>query len=195
MIVHSFDETLRTPKMLHSIETSPGGQTKIALWRPLPWIGIGYFMIIELLLVLAAKHPVVNLPYELVSSLLSPAVYYTVIPVGIVWLAFQVELDGLPPHWWLLAYVLYIRRPKRTLCGEAVPMPGTEIRYSGKVKIWWDLNAPRLHNGWIIGGKFSTSVPASFTYAIFHRRRVLEPNDDYETITDYEVDGKVQVRA
>lgn len=195
MIIHSFDDVLRQPKTLHSVELTPGGQTKIPLWRPLPWIGIAYFFVIVLVLAIMAQHPVIGWPYELISALFSPLVYYTLLPLGIVMLAFQVELDGLAPHWFLLAYVLYLRRPKRTLCGEAVPMPGTKIRYGGKVKIWWDLNAPRLHNGWVAGGKISTSVPASFTYAIFHRKRILEPNEKYESIKDYEVDGKLRVRA
>jgi hypothetical protein len=195
MIVHSFDDVLRQPKTLHAVELTPGGQTKIPLWRPVPWIGIGYFVVIELVLAVAAKTMILDWPYEVVSAISSPLVYYTVIPIGLVVLSFQVELDGLAPHWWLLAWVLYKRRPKRLLAGESVPMPGTKIHYGGKVKIWWDLNAPRLHSGWVTGGRISTSVPIRFTYAIFHRRQVIKPDSDGKMVTDYEVDKKLRVRA
>jgi hypothetical protein len=195
VIVHSFDDVLRQPKTLHAVELTPGGQTKIPLWRPVPWIGIGYFVVIELVLAVAAKTMILDWPYEVVSAISSPLVYYTVLPIGLVVLAFQVELDGMAPHWWLLAHLLYMRRPKCSYVGEAVPVTGAKIRYGGKVKIWWDLNSPRLHNGWVTGGKISTTVPVRFTYAILHRRRVVKPDSNGKAIESHQVDKKLRVRV
>jgi hypothetical protein len=115
------------------------------------------------------------------------------LPFGIVWLAFNVSLDGLAPHVWAITYLLNMRQPKCSIAGHSVPLDGDTIRYGGKVKIWWDLNAPRLHRGWVTGGKITTSVPVRFTHAIRHRSQVIRPDNDGICV-DHEVQGKLQVR-
>lgn len=189
MIIHSFDDVLRAPKSIHSVELTPGGQTKIALWRPVPWIGFLYFVVVELVFVLMAKAPVL----DVLSESFAPAVYYVALPVGVVWLALYGELDGRAPHRWAISYLHYLRRPKRTLAGRSVALAGTRVDYSGKARVWWDLHAPRLHRGWVTGGRVATAVPVRFTYAILHRRQVVVP-DDRGIHAEHEVQGRLQVR-
>jgi hypothetical protein len=193
--IHSFNEVLRASKVIHSVELTPGGGYKFALWRPVPWIALLYFVVVELFFVLAARTPVIGLLYQAFSGLFSPAVYYTVLPFGVVWLAFRVELDGRPPHLWALSYMRYLVRPKRTLGGRAVGPSGKAISYSGRVRIWWDLDAPRLHRGWVRGGRVSTNVPARFTHALRHRHQVLVADDDRLLVLGHEVHGRMQVSA
>jgi hypothetical protein len=193
LIVYSFDAVLRQRKMVHSVQVTPGSKDKIALWRPLSWMSILYFAIVELVFVIVAKLPLLNLPYELISAFFSPAVYY-VLPAGVVWLLFNAQLDGRAPHLWAYSYLLFLVRPKRTLAGRAVGAVEKTVSYAGKVGIWWDLHAPRLHHGWVTGGRITTSVPVRFTHAISHRNQVMVSDDDRIAAVDHEVEGKLQVR-
>lgn len=191
MTIHSFEEVIRAPKSIHSIPLTPTGGHSIPLWRPVTWISFIYFCGLVFAFAIAAKVP----GLDLLSKSFRPVVYYTVFPAGIVWLAFYTELDGLQPHVWFLSYLRYLRRPKRTLCGQALLADGDKTSYGGRVKIWWDLNSPRLHHGWIAGGRVTTTVPVRFTHAIFHRHQVMVPDDDRGPTVDHEVQGKLQVRA
>lgn len=190
MMIYSFDDVLRAPKSLHSIEVTPGGKSKIPLWRPVPWIGFVYFVLVELAFVIAAKLPVTGV----VSEMFAPLVYYVALPVGVVWLALYAELDGRSPHAWAISYALYMAQPKRTLAGREMVAPGTKIDYAGRVRIWWDVHAPRLHHGWITGGLVSTSLPVHFTYALLHRSRVIAPEAGGANCVGHVVEGKLQVR-
>ena len=189
MTIYSFDDIIRMPKSIHSVPLSPTGEYTIPLWRPVSWIGFAYFLVVELLFVIASKIPVLNV----LSESFAPLAYYVVFPIGVVWLAFKIELEGLKPHTWALAYLLYLRRPKRTLAGRAMTAEGEKISYTGRVRILWDLNAPRLQRGWVTGGHIVTTVPARFTHAIFHRSQVIAP-DERGRAVDHEVQGKLQVR-
>jgi hypothetical protein len=188
--IYSFDDVIRMPKSIHSVPLTPTGDFNIPLWRPVPWIAFIYFIAVELVFVIAAKVPVL----DLLSQSFAPAVYYFVFPVGVVWFAFKVELEGLKPHAWVLAYLLYLRRPKRVLGGDAVTAVGEAVAYSGRVRIWWDLDAPRLHDGWVTGGRVRTTVPVRFAYALRHRKQVIRPDDDRGRLADHEVEGRLQVR-
>lgn len=189
MIIYSFDSVLRQQKSIHSIELTPGSKTKIALWRPVPWIGFLYFVFVELAFIIAAKMPVA----DVVAEMFAPLVYYVAFPIAVVWFVLRVEFDGRPPHKWLISYALYMRRPKRTLGGRPVDAAGKCFRYAGRVKIRWDLNAPRLQRGRVVGGTISTAVPAQFTYAILHGRPVLKSRGD-RLVDGYEVQKKLEVR-
>lgn len=190
MTIYSFDDVLRAPKSIHSVELTPGGQTKIALWRPVPWIGFLYFVVVELLFVVATHVPVL----DVVSEVFAPLVYYVAFPIGVVWLALHVELDGRLPHLWALSYLLYLRRPKRTLAGRRVDAAGTRTDYSGRVRVWWDLHAPRLQHGWVVGGRVSTTVPARFTHALWHTHQVVVADDERAPVVDHVVRERLQVR-
>jgi hypothetical protein len=202
--IYSFDAVLRQRKMVHSVQVSPGSKDKIALWRPLSWMSILYFAIVELVFVIAAKLPVLNIPYEIVATFFAPAIYY-LLPAGVVWLLFNAQLDGRAPHLWAYSYLLFLVRPKRTLGARSVRAAGQTVSYAGKVKIWWDLHAPRLHHGWVIGGRVTTNVPVRFTHAIFHSRQIMvfDPNrsvgtpdrlDPTAIAIGHEVQGKLQVK-
>lgn len=190
MTIHSFDETLRQPKMLHAIEVTPGGQTKFPLWKPVRWIAVSYFGVIAFALFLFSK----TAPGDLLVGFLSPLVYFVVLPGGIVWLILFSEMDGRAPHVWLWSYARYLVRAKRTIGGRPVTMPGTLTRYGGKVRIWWDLNSPMLKHGWIKGGVISTAVPVRFTHAIRHRHRVMTPSESDNVLVGHEVAGKMEIR-
>jgi hypothetical protein len=193
LIVYSFDAVLRQRKMVHSVQVTPGSKDKIALWRPLSWMSILYFAIVELVFVIAAKLPLLSVPYEVVATLFSPLVYYA-LPAGVVWLLFNAQLDGRAPHLWAYSYLLFLVRPKRTLSGRAVRAAGETVSYVGKIRIWWDLHAPRLHHGWVVGGRVTTNVSVRFTHAILHRHQVMVADDDRDVVMDHEVQGKLQVR-
>lgn len=190
MIIHSFDDVLRAPKSIHSVELTPGGKTKVPLWRPVPWIGFLYFVVVELFFVVATHVPVL----DVASESFAPLVYYVALPVGVVWLALHVELDGRLPHLWALSYLLYLRRPKRTLAGRPVDPVATRTDYSGRVRVWWDLHAPRLQHGWVVGGRFSTTVPARFTHALWHTRQVVTSSEHGSIVVEHAVEGRLQVR-
>lgn len=188
MTIHSFDDVLRAAKSIHSVELTPGG-TKIPLWRPVSWISFLYFAVVEIVFVLAARVPVL----DVVSQMFAPLVYYVAFPVGVVWLAFRVELDGRAPHLWAISYLLYMRRPKRTLAGRQVSAAGSSLSYAGRVRIWWDLQAPRLHRGWVSGGTITTNVPVRFTHVIRHRHQVLV-GDSSGAAASHEVQRRLEVR-
>jgi len=187
--IHSFNDVLRAPKSIHSVELTPGGGTKIPLWRPVPWIGFLYFAVVEVLFIIAGKLPVLNV----FSEMFAPFVYYVVFPIGVVWLVLHVELDGRSPHRWLISYLMFLRRPKRTVGGRAVGHADTTVSYSGKVRIWWDLHAPSLKHGWIKGGSVTTSVPVRFTHSILHRHPVMTSTNTHGAVVNHVV-HKLEVR-
>lgn len=190
-MIYSFDAVLRAPKTLHAIELTPNGSHKIPLWRPIAWINFIYFIIVVALFVLAAHVPVL----DVMSDMWAPLVYYVVFPFGVTWLIFQVDFDGRVPHLWALSYLVYMRRPKRTIAGRRMTPSGTKTPYAGRVKTTWDLNAPRLHHGWVTGGRVSTSVPVRFTHSVLHRSQVLERSEARHHCSDHAVQGKLQVRG
>jgi len=190
VIIHSFDDVLRAPKSIHSIELTPGGN-KIPMWRPIPWIGIFYFVIVEIVFIVAARVPVL----DVLSELFAPLVYYVVFPIAVVWVALNVELDGRSPHRWVASYLAFLARPRRTLAGRPYPAPGSRIVCAGRMRLSWDLNAPRLHRGWVKGGTVGTNVGTRFTHALRHRHPVLKPDDRRVPMSGYEVARRLQVRA
>lgn len=189
MTIHSFDEVLRAPTRIHSVQLTPAGK-KLPLWRTITWMGLLYFCIAEFVFVIAARLPVTGV----LSELFAPLVYYGAFPIGAVWLLSTVELDGRIPHQWVISYLDYLRRPKRVLAGRAVAAADTRITYAGRVRIWWDLAAPRLHHGWVIGGRISTPLSVRFTHAILHRHQVLVVDERHGSPVDHEVQGKLAIR-
>jgi hypothetical protein len=190
MIIHSFDDVLRAPKEIHSFELSPGGR-KVGLWRPVPWIGIGYFAVAELAFYLAYRLPVLDGIYAFVTLFFTPLVYWA-LPIALVYVMMRVEFEGLSPHSWISAFLLFALRPRRTLAGRRIQAAGTKMSHRGKVRFWHDVHSPRLHHGWIIGGSFSTNVPVRFSYAIRHRSQIIRPGG--KPARDHVVEGKLEVR-
>lgn len=200
MIIHSFDGILRAPRSMHSIDIARG--RRIPLPRPVPWISAVYFATVELCIM--ALDNVVSLVaiFEavigtLVSGDVALAAYltcYVIIPGGIVWLSMNVEIDGRAPHRWIVSVARFIKRPSRTIAGRKVRAEGARSVYRGRVRVWWDLNTPSLHHGWVDGGKVTSIVPARFTYAIRHRCRVMVADGSGAEVRNYEVDGKLEVR-
>jgi hypothetical protein len=190
MIIHSFDDVLRQPKEWHSFEVSPGGR-RVGLWRPVPWLGVGYFVLAELIFFLAYKLPVLHAFYAFVTLFFTPLVYWS-IPLALVCAMMRVEFEGLSPHRWVATFVLYAIRPRRTLAGRACPVDETKMSHRGKIRFWHDVHSPRLSHGWIIGGSFSTNVPVRFTYAMRHRRQVVRPGG--RPARDHVVDNRIEVR-
>jgi hypothetical protein len=188
--IFSFDDVIRMQKRIHAIPLTPTGEYTIPLPRSVPWIGFVYWIVTLLIFIVAAKVPVL----DVVSESFAPLVYYGGFPIAVVWLAFNVELEGLKPHAWALVHLRYLRRPKRTLAGRAVPAEGEKISYSGRASFSWDLNAPRLHRGWVKGGRVVTTVPVRFTFSLRHRRQVIAPSARGR-LADHDVESKLQVRA
>jgi hypothetical protein len=121
----------------------------------------------------------------------TPLVYWA-LPLALVYAMMRVEFEGLSPHRWIYSFALFLIRPKRTLAGRRVPADGTKMSHRGKIRFWHDIHSPRLHHGWITGGRFSTNVPVRFTYALRHHRQVVRRGD--RCARDHVVDGKLEVR-
>ena len=193
MVIEPFDDVLRSPKRLHAVELTPGGQ-KLSLWKPVPYDVAKLFVAVLAVLFVMARVPVLDLLHEFVSVMFGGGVaYYVALPAGIVWIAYYAELDGRSPHRWAYSYLLFLLRPKRTIAGRPVKRDGATVRYKGKTKVWWDLHAPRLHHGWVRGGRVTTSVPASFTSSFRHTNPVMRVDGDYAPVVDREV-VKLEVR-
>jgi hypothetical protein len=187
--IYSYDEVLRAPRSFHSFPLSPGGH-QMALYKPVPWISLVYFAVVELLVVVLAHTP----PGHALIAVLKPLCYYAALPGGVVWLVMHVELDGRSPHRWTYSYLKFLARPRRTLAGSAIARPGRRIVTSGSVRVLWDAHAPRLHHGWLRGGVLTTSVPVRFTFSLRHRSRVVVGDDERVCVAGYAVHDRVQVR-
>jgi hypothetical protein len=190
VIIYSFDSVLRARKTIHSVELTPGGGHTVALWRPVPVIAGIYFAAVWAVLFIAARLPVL----DVVSQMFAPLVYYVAFPAGIVWLSMNAHLDGRSPHKWAISYLLYLRRIKRTIAGRKADEDGTKTVHRGKVSIWWDITAPRMHHGWVAGGRITTAVGVRFTHALLHRHQVVRPDDDRRPVLEHDVERRLEIR-
>lgn len=158
------------------------------MWRPVPWIGFVYFGAVELIFIIAARLPLL----DVLSELFAPLVYYVVFPIGVAWLVMFVELDGRSPHLWAISYLRFLIRPHITRAGAPVQ---DSADYGGRMRIWWDLAAPRLHHGWVRGGIVTTTISGRFTHALLrHCQPVLCGDDDREPVVGYEVEDRLEIR-
>ena len=199
MVIHSFDESLRARRQIHSFEVSRS--KRVALWRPVDW-WCGVYFVASLLLVMFLDNFVsivdlIGSAFSLVvdgnTSVSSGLICYLGIPMTVAWLTMNVELDGRMPHWWLLSCARYLRRPKRTWCGRSIRSEGRRTSYAGRVRFWWGIDSPRLHHGWVRGGVVHSRVPVRFTHALRHRSPVVEPGDGI-LLDGYEVPGLLEIR-
>lgn len=192
MTIYSFDGALRARKEAHSFEVAPG--KKVALWRPVAWVAVGYFAVAVLVFMIIERFiPFVAMFDLVMATEASWVLYYALIPAGVVWFSMNAELDGRHPHRWAISTPAWIASPRRTLAGRSIPLAGTKISYAGRVRVHWDINAPRLYSGWVRGGKVSSTVPVRFSHALTHRRPVISPDGDGVILSDYEVD-RLEVR-
>jgi hypothetical protein len=194
--IYSFDDVLRAPKSIHSFELSPGGK-RIALWRPVPWVGLLYFIVVEIAFLIAERIIPFTAIFDLVMATEAAWItYHLLLPIGGVWLAMNAELDGRRPHMWAISILHWASGPRRTMAGQRIPVAGSKIAYGGRVRVFWDVTAPRLHHGWVKGGKVSTSLPVRFTHSVLHRRSVIAPGDSQGVMLDqYEVSNRLEVRT
>lgn len=200
MVIHSFDDVLRRQRQMHSVEVSRG--RRVALPRPVRYIAVIYFATIELVILLIDNFaPVVSIlsaPLGLLASgNVKPAAFliiYVVIPAGLAWLSMNIEIDGRSPHLWIFSCLRYFARPKRTLAGRSVRHESSRSTYNGRVHVWWDIGAPRLHHGWISGGKVSVGTGVRFTHALIHRHLMLRIDDGCKSLCGYEVEDRLEVK-
>lgn len=185
---------------MHSVEVMRG--RRIALPRPVRGMAFIYFAFVELALFVIDNFIPMTAMLGSVLSVLSGGdasiaawlVVYAILPSGIVWAMSNAEIDGRSPHFWVLSFFRYLKRPKRTLAGRPVRREGTCSTCSGRVRVWWDIGAPRLHHGWISGGKVSIDSGVRFAHALIHRHLTLRPDDDCESLRDYEVEDRLEVK-
>jgi hypothetical protein len=203
VIVHSFDGVLRQPRTMHSFDVPGLSQRRIALPRPVPFIALVYFALVELLVVMSdnvvgysnAIGDVLSAVSGGRADLTAWLICYAIVPAAIVWLSMNVEIDGRSPHRWIVSMIRLAVSCRRTRCGISVPADGSRFSYRGRLRVWWDESAPRLHHGWVVGGTLSTRVPARFTFAaVRHRHRVIKADHDYAPVERFEVPGRVEVR-
>ena len=199
MIIHSFDRIMREPRSWHSFEVLPG--RRIALPRPVPRMSAVYF--VALFVFMLALDNVVPIT-DAVVALFSPVapnasvaawlITYIFVPVAIVYFATNAHVDGRSPHRWVVSVWRYVVRPKRTRSGRTLLADGARVSYRGRIKVWWDISAPRLHHGWIRGGSVTTTVPVRFTHAIRHKSLVVKTDEDGSPLSEYDVGDNLEVK-
>jgi hypothetical protein len=199
MTIHSFHDVLRARRSMHSFEILPGH--RIPLPRPITYVNALYFFGVLLVMLVVGKVvplvEIVGAPLHVVAGDASIAAWvcvYVIVPAAIVWLADNAEVDGRAPHRWVVSFARYYRRPKRTLAGMPIRREGARTVCRGHVRFWWDLATPRLHHGWIKGGRVSSRVPVRFTHAVRHKQPVFAPHDEGEVVFGYEVSDRLEVR-
>jgi hypothetical protein len=109
-------------------------------------------------------------------------------------IAFNVEIDGRSPHRWVVSCARFITRRKRLWCGQRARSDGERVRYRGRMRVWWDISAPRLHHGYVRGGRVTTAVPVRFTHALRHTAPVMKADNEHSPTVGYEVPGRIEVR-
>jgi hypothetical protein len=179
----------------------PFTDKRVPLPRPLPYISMGYFVVIELFFLIFdnvfSAVPLMSTVFSTLSggdaTLASYAVCYVVVPGMIVWFSMNVEIDGRAPHLWLISCARYVARDKRTLCGQRARKEGQKVSYRSKINFWWDLDAPRLHHGYVNGGRLRTSVGVRFGHSLRHRNFVMRPHEQGQN-ADYEVGERLEVK-
>lgn len=105
-----------------------------------------------------------------------------------------VEIDGRLPHRWVASTFIYLRRPKRTRGASRLRAEGTKTTHRGRVRFWWGIDAPRLHHGWISGGRFSTRHQVRFTYSLRHMKQVVKQSSKGVLAADYPVEDKIEIK-
>lgn len=201
MTINSFHDVLRQPRTMHSLEL-PFSTKRIGLPRPVPYISAIYFVLIVVALMTANKVidiiPTMGSIFSSLSggnaSIAATATYFVLIPAAIVWAAMNAEVDGRAPHRWAFSCAQFLVRNKRTICGASARKIGCRVNYRGKIGFLWDIDCPRLQQGFITGGFLSTSVPVRFTYSFRHCKRRIVPSSDGVLLDAHEVDGKIEVR-
>jgi hypothetical protein len=200
MTIYSFDGILRQRRRLHSVETF--SRSKIALWRPVPLVGIGYFIVVAV--AVAAFYKVVPVDELLTASLsaisggdagvASWICCYVAVPTAIVWLAMNSEIDGRAPHRWAFSCLRFLVKDKHTFCGQRVRRHGAHVRYRGRIRFFWDVDAPRLHHGWVVAGRVYTRARVHFGHALRHRHPTMTASQAGHEVTGYEVSDRLEVR-
>lgn len=201
MVIHSFDGVLRQPRTMHTFQLWPGGP-RWPLPRPLPMIAIVYMAGVFVATLAADKVLGLTAALTVVLSAMSGGraylaawvIFHLAVPAAIVWAALNAEIDGRAPYRWLYSVAAYARRDKRAWCGKRVRSEGERIRCSGRTRVFWDEDAPRLQHGWVRGGSVTTTAPARFTSSLRHRRHVIKADGDGHLVVAYEVDGALEVR-
>jgi hypothetical protein len=193
LIIHSFDSVLREPRKMHSFQWAPGSP-RVALWRPIEMMAVVYFIAAEVV-VLVADNMVsfVDVLDMVFARGAAMVLYYVIAPVGLVWIAMSLEIDGRSPHRWLISAMRYFRRPSRTLAGRAVRAESSRTAYRGRIRFRWDLAAPRLHHGWVRGGRISCRDTVRFSHAFRHSHPVIKASDDGTLVRNRDV-AKLEVR-
>lgn len=72
-------------------------------------------------------------------------------PLAVTWAAITIRRDGRSGLRWLRTWWDYRRRAKRTSNGRTLPDPATRTRIGGKLRVRWDVTAPRLQRVRIAG--------------------------------------------
>lgn len=201
MTIYSFDGVIRQGRTMHSFEL-PFSKKRVALPRPVPFVSFAYLAAFVLAAILVARViPVVaglDASFSALSGgdagMAAAVTYYVLVPSGVVWLAMNFEVDGRAPHLWVLSFARFLVRDKRVLCGRRARASGERVRYGGNTRFWWDLDAPRLHHGYVRGGSVTTSVAVRFTHAVRHRHLVMRPHAGGDVADAYDVASSLEVR-
>jgi hypothetical protein len=198
--IYSFDQVLRQRRRLHAIEAT---RTKrIALWRPVPLMAIAYFAAVELV-IMALDNFVsfvsfVDAVLSRISggsaSIVAWLICYGAAPAALVWLAMNSEIDGRAPHRWAFSCLRFLVKDKHTFCGQPARRDGEHVRYRGRVRFWWDVDAPRLHHGWVLAGRVYTRSRVRFAHALRHRHPTMVADERGHEVTGYEVADRLEVR-
>jgi hypothetical protein len=191
VLVDHYDDALRSPKRIHSVQFRPHGK-RWPLPRTITWEAVRYFVVLVLVTSAACKVvPLVEVASLVLAEQAAWLVVHLMAPAGLVYVALNAQLDGLRPHRWVYCYARSVRSPRRSTAGVPVL---ERARYGGRVRFYWDDLAPRLHHGWVRGGRLSTCVPVRFTWSIRHMKLVMVASRSGRNTSSYAVEDRLEVR-
>jgi conjugation transfer TcpE-like protein len=167
MTIHSYRRVLKVRRHIHVIPWSPG--RKLVLPYPIPVLGVVYFVALEAAFFVISRLPLFGLAAKL------PFKVWWIIPLWLAWLAVHTSFDGRMPHLWVLSWIQFRLRPKRTRAGLRVKDGG---RIRGRVRWWVDEHAPDLHRARIAGpAAVQFNVPVRYGLALLHNHFEARPGE------------------
>jgi hypothetical protein len=187
--IHSFRRVLKPRRDIHTIR-EPGGKVWV-LWRPVPMLGLAYFVALEVLFFAVSRLPVIGTVLDPFTHLSLP-LWWIVPGVLAHWLVTSTAFDGRLPHRWVQSYVQFWVRPKRTRGG----VPVKDSPASFRVRAWMDEHAPDLHRSRINGpASVRFNVPVRFGLSAVNRHfRARQARDGDPPAEPYEVTERLEVK-
>ncbi len=178
MVIESYAAVFEQERRLYSWEVDPttGKRWHVPSANGIPlrgvayygvaWIAVFWIVVAPAVAVLLAVPPLGDLfglfPFVLQAALVLGVVFG--LPGALAYAAMVAKVDGRPAHLWLLAYASWRLRPKRTVHGQRVRAAGDPYPLPRRLRVRWDLSAPRLQRLRVRGpARVEFAVPVRFS--------------------------------